>query len=92
MVVQEVDAKTELEIGYMFLRKFWGNGFATEAASATRDYAFQRLGSKRVISLIDPANTRSIRVAEKVGMRLEKEVRKWDKLIHVYALKKHEDR
>jgi RimJ/RimL family protein N-acetyltransferase len=92
LLVQDVDQKTELEIGYMFLRQFWGQGFATEAASACRDYAFQRLGSKRVISLIDPANVKSIRVAQKVGMQWEKEVHKWDKLIHVYALKKDEDR
>lgn len=86
LIMQDVEGKQDLEIGYMFLRRYWGQGFATEAASACRDYAFERLDYSRVISLIDPGNIASRRVAEKVGMKVEKEVEKWNKKVLVYAL------
>ncbi len=52
----------------------WGRGYATEIAGALKEYAFSTLGLKRLISLIEPANQRSERVAIKTGMRLEREV------------------
>jgi RimJ/RimL family protein N-acetyltransferase len=55
----------ETELGWAILSAHWGNGYATEAALAAREW-IQR---KRIISLIDPANVRSIRVAEKLGAR-----------------------
>jgi ribosomal-protein-alanine N-acetyltransferase len=86
LVSQEVDGRNEVEIGYLFLRRFWGRGLATEAAQACRDYGFGTLGYDRLVSLIDPANLPSRRVAEKVGMRLEKHTYKWGKEICVYAV------
>jgi RimJ/RimL family protein N-acetyltransferase len=56
------------ELGWTLGRPFWGKGFATEAARRALDYAFEDLGRKRVISLIRPANTPSMRVAERLGM------------------------
>jgi RimJ/RimL family protein N-acetyltransferase len=88
LILQDVDGKPDLEIGYMFLRRHWGQGFATEAAKACRDYAFERLKYTRVISLIDPGNIASRRVAEKVGMQVEKQVEKWNKQVLVYALER----
>ena len=78
LVVQRVDGKTEIEIGYLFLRKYWGQGLATEAALACRNYGFTSLNFTRLISLINPNNRQSRRVAEKIGMALEKEVT-WEK-------------
>lgn len=86
LTVQEVRGRDEVEIGYLFLRKFWGRGLATEAARAARDHAFHTLGYERLVSLIDPGNLASRRVAEKVGLTLEREVWKWDKEICVYAI------
>jgi RimJ/RimL family protein N-acetyltransferase len=84
--MQEVEGRQEVEIGYLFLRKLWGQGLATEAARACRDYAVNRLGHTRLISLIDPGNLASRRVAEKVGMSREKEIVKWNKRLCVYTL------
>lgn len=86
LILQEVEGEREVEIGYLFLRRLWGRGLATEAARACRDYATEALGYKRLISLIDPENMASRRVAEKVGMRLEKEIIKWNKPICVYSI------
>ena len=86
LVAQEVDGRDEVEIGYLFLRRFWGQGLATEAARACRDYGFGTFGYDRFVSLIDPSNLASRRVAEKVGMKLEKHTHKWGKKICVYAI------
>jgi ribosomal-protein-alanine N-acetyltransferase len=90
LMLQDVNGTVEPEIGYLFLRRLWGRGLATEAASACRDYAFGPLGMKRVISLPDPANLASRRVAEKVGMTLEREVwmERWGKAACVYAIER----
>jgi [ribosomal protein S5]-alanine N-acetyltransferase len=70
--LQEVESKSELEIGYHVRRDLWGNGYATEAARACMRYAFTKLGVDRVISLIRPENAPSRRVAEKNGLTCEK--------------------
>ncbi len=72
LTVQEVDGVEEPEVGYLIHRPFWRRGFATEAATATRDYAFDRLGKRRVISLVRPENVPSQGVAKKLGMTVEK--------------------
>ena len=65
---QRVDGKEEPEVGYLLHRPFWGRGYATEAARATRDHAFHVLGHPYVISLIRPENLPSQRVARRLGM------------------------
>ena len=55
------------EVGWGILRSAWGRGYATEAAAATIDWAFDTLGWDDVIHCIDPANAESIRVAERLG-------------------------
>ena len=60
-----------LEVGWTLRRRFWGRGYATEAARASMNYAFDTLGQTRVISLIAPENVNSIRVAERLGEKPE---------------------
>jgi [ribosomal protein S5]-alanine N-acetyltransferase len=71
---QDVEGTTEIEIGYHVLRSLQGKGFATEAARACVKYGFETLGAKKLISLIRPENLPSRRVAEKMGMTVEKEI------------------
>lgn len=59
----------EIEVGWRLKQKFWGNGYATEAALAIVDYAFQSLKLGQLVSDIQPHNLASIRVAEKLGFR-----------------------
>ena len=70
--LQEVEGRNEIEIGYHVRRDLWGKGYATEAAQACMEYAFNKLGAERVISMIRPENQQSRRVAEKNGMICEK--------------------
>ncbi len=67
-------------------RKYWNRGLATEAALGCRDYGFKTLRLERLVSLIDPGNLPSRRVAEKVGMQMEREIERWNKRLCVYAV------
>lgn len=69
-----VCGQPETEIGYRLARPYWGRGYATEAARAVLNYAFNVLCLPRLVSIIDPCDVRSIRVAEKLGMHYEKDV------------------
>ncbi|HEY0173958.1 MAG TPA: GNAT family N-acetyltransferase [Pyrinomonadaceae bacterium] len=59
------------ELGWTLAREFWGRGYATEGARAALEYGFNELGRERVISLIRPDNAPSVRVAERLGEKLE---------------------
>lgn len=62
-----------LEVGWVLARSAWGHGYATEAAAAWRDWAFDHLGVPELISVIHRDNTRSAKVAERIGHRLLRE-------------------
>jgi ribosomal-protein-alanine N-acetyltransferase len=70
---QEVDGRNEIEIGYRLHPDYWNRGLASEAAQVVRDHAFRDLNLPKVVSLIHPDNIASRRVAEKNGMKIEKE-------------------
>jgi [ribosomal protein S5]-alanine N-acetyltransferase len=76
LIEKDVDGRQEIELVYVFASHCWGRGYATEAASALRDYALHQLGLRRIIALIDPKNHASVRVAEKVGIAFERETRR----------------
>jgi RimJ/RimL family protein N-acetyltransferase len=63
-----------LEAGWLLDRARWGRGLATEAARAALDWAFEVLGAAHVVSVIAPANVRSIRVAERIGETYERRI------------------
>jgi len=61
--------RDEVDLGYRFMKKFWGKGYATEAARATLNYGFVCLGLPKIIARALPQNLASIRVLEKCGMK-----------------------
>src|ERR1043166_672859 len=64
----------DIEIGYRLNPDYWNRGLITEAARAVRDQGLRDWKLSRVISLIHPANLPSRRVADKNGMKIEKEI------------------
>lgn len=70
----EIGPTAEIEIGWTLARAHWGRGYATEAALAVRDWAFGELRLPRLVSVVHPENTASIRVAEKLGGVLEQTI------------------
>ncbi|MCG8590189.1 MAG: GNAT family N-acetyltransferase [Proteobacteria bacterium] len=75
-----------LELGWLIDRARWGRGLATEGARAALAYGRETFGFGRVISLIRPDNTASIRVAEKLGAAQEGEVVVMGSAARVYVL------
>lgn len=65
---QDFAGQKVLEIGYLFQRAFWHNGYAIEAAEACKTYAFENLQADEVFSIIRDTNTASQKVAERNGM------------------------
>ncbi|HEX6490697.1 MAG TPA: GNAT family N-acetyltransferase [Gaiellaceae bacterium] len=77
----------EVEIGWWVTPALWGRGYASEGAACLRDEGFGRLGLERIIARLQPANLASARVAEKIGMNLEREARgRTGERLQIYAL------
>ncbi len=72
LLKQEVDGIKETEVGYHVIKKYWGKGYAPEAARLFINYAFRQRQAKSIISIIARNNQNSIRVAEKNGLYLDK--------------------
>lgn len=67
-----LDGRDEVEVAYLLARRFWGQGLATEAVRAIVRYGFEQMRFTRMISLIQSDNLASIRVAQKAGMKLQR--------------------
>ena len=80
----------EVDLGYRFMKEYWGKGIATEAAKACVSLGFDSLGLKRMIAMVLSENTGSIRVLEKLNFRYEKEIIEDNQLAKIYALIKAE--
>lgn len=61
----------EAELGYALHRNYWGHGYMTEAAQVVIEAGFEQLNLHRIFATCSPANTGTVRVLEKVGMRYE---------------------
>ena len=90
LLIQDIDGKTELEVGYHIFKKYWGQGYAPEAAKLFIDYAFSNNLADSVTAIIDQRNSKSQRVADKIGMKRERET-KWSGLdVYLYRLYKED--
>lgn len=72
LTFQHVDGVDELEVGYHVRASMQSHGYATEAAAASRDFARDVLEAHRLTAIIHPLNVPSQRVAEKIGLTMEK--------------------
>lgn len=70
----DLGAEAEIEIGWTLARDYWGHGYATEAAMLARDWAWTELQLQRLVSVIQHGNHRSVRLAEKLGGRRERDI------------------
>jgi len=86
LIDKDVEGQDEFELVYVLAKPYWGKGYATEISSSIANYAFNQLGLKRIISLIDPNNKASENVAKKIGMQYEKDIlRHGDKIMRIYS-------
>jgi RimJ/RimL family protein N-acetyltransferase len=77
----------ETDIGYRFMRRFWGQGLATESARPMMRYGREALGLERIVGLVDPDNDASVNVLRKLGLSYERAefVPEIGREMHVYA-------
>lgn len=66
------DILPEVDLGFAFLARYRGRGYAREAAQATLAHARNALGLKRILAIVSPGNTPSIALLEKLGFGYEK--------------------
>ncbi len=78
------------ELGWMLRRSLWGRGYATEAARAALNFAFIELKQLHVISLTQPENAASIRVAQRLGERHVDSKEMMGKLALIYRITREE--
>lgn len=71
LIAKEIEGRDEVELVYVLASSAWGKGYATEIGAALLRFAFDELRLVRVVSLIDPDNIASKRVASKLGMQRE---------------------
>lgn len=84
--IQVVEDVREVEIGWHVKPGHKGQGIAPEAAGAARDWAFENLDVDHLISLVRPENVGSVRVAEKIGMHVDREADYKGLLHRVYRI------
>ncbi len=86
IAIEQIDNKLEPELGYRFDPDFWRQGLATEAASSCINYAFDTLNIEYLLGIVEPENTASVRVLQKIGMEFVKESLWCDKIVHIYKV------
>ncbi|MGH9768025.1 MAG: GNAT family N-acetyltransferase [Blastocatellia bacterium] len=69
------DALEDVDIGFAFLPRFWGRGYAYESASAVMSYGKDVLGLNRIVAITSPDNYASAKLLEKLGLKFERMVR-----------------
>jgi len=77
-----------IDMGWIIRRSRWNNGFATEAARAALDWTWREVATDHVISVIQPDNAPSIRVAEKIGERFERNACMNGNDVLIYAVRR----
>jgi len=74
LLYQPIEDTQEVEVSYLIDKPYWGRGLATEAAREVARLGFEKYKLPSLVAVINPENIASIRVAEKVGMRYERDV------------------
>jgi RimJ/RimL family protein N-acetyltransferase len=90
LLVQNVDGRERLEVGYSILPQYWQKGFATEAARKCRDHAFTNDHTDSLISIIHVENYNSMKVAENNGMSFSHETLYKNGPARIYQITKDE--
>ncbi|MEO8151111.1 MAG: GNAT family N-acetyltransferase [Bacteroidia bacterium] len=89
-LIQEIDNEVVLEIGYHLISRFWKKGYATEAAKAFKEYAFENNLADSLVSIIHIDNINSQQVAERNGMKRERQTTFRDTAVFIYRIDKQD--
>lgn len=90
IIVQTVEDEDKVGLAYMMHKKYWQQGYTTEAASAVLGYGFDTLQLNRIICLVRPSNIASNGVAQKLGFHIEDTIHYKGFDHYLYVLTKEE--
>ena len=85
-LLKQLESGPEVEVGYHFARRVWGQGYATELARALIAYGFDRLDLNRIVGVAYPANRGSCRVLEKAGLTYQGRRRFYGQDLEYYVI------
>ncbi len=68
-ILRHMPDNGEVEVGFRIKRKFWGQGYSTEAGKALVEHGFETVGLKRIAAIVDPDNLASQSVIKKIGLK-----------------------
>lgn len=83
-----LDDIKEVDLGYRFIRSYWGNGYATESGMASISFGFESLGINKIIAMVLPENINSIRVLEKLNFKYQEDILEYNQVVKLYTLTK----
>jgi len=78
----------EVDLGFRFMKKYWGMGIATESAKACIKLGFDTLALRKLMAMVLPENSASIRVLEKLNFNYEKSIFEDNQRVKLYSLNK----
>ncbi len=87
LLVQEIDGQREIEIAYSLLPKYWGQGFAKEAAEKCKEVGLGLATLNRLISIIHIDNVPSQKVALGIGMHLDRTTTYTNNPVHIFYIR-----
>lgn len=90
LLTQIVEDRKEIEIGYSLLQKYWGRGYALEAAKFFRNFGFEHEKLDHIISIIDIQNIASQKVAVRNGMFIDRQINYHDLDVYIYKITNNE--
>jgi len=85
VILRPLPGHPEIEIGWHFARKFWGQGYATEAARGALAYGNQAYGFERIVAVIHPANSRSLALAHRLGLIHEGQIEAFQQKLELFV-------
>jgi RimJ/RimL family protein N-acetyltransferase len=91
-LLKNLEKTEEIEIGYRYFPRFWGQGLCTEISLAVLKYGFTEVGLDRIVGISHPQNKASIRVLEKIGLKYEKDAHYYEMDVLYYALNREDFR
>lgn len=89
LLPQLIDGTQEIRLSYRLNPGYWGQGLATEAAMAVCHFAFEDLGLKELVSVINPLNQPSVNVAKRIGMKFWKETLHEHTPVEIHTLSRY---
>jgi RimJ/RimL family protein N-acetyltransferase len=89
LLLQDINQQKEVEVGYSFFPRYWGQGYATEAAGAFRDFAFENEITDDITSIIHIDNVKSQQVALRNGLTRGEQVFWLGMDVYIYRMNRH---